>query len=184
MLFKENSSGSKGSFKYFIGYIHEGSSLPISLYLKLPQMNGYVKYFDNNKYINLLVWGEELLKIYNETWYKVKNLFKKEFDSEPLYDDKYIKAKIQIYNNRVYTNFQYDKIPKDNECCACLSVILVDSIIVNTCKKCYPQIFLEECKYALKKKMITNTIKEELNLNESEDEINESDEYQDIYEQL
>ena len=30
-------------------------------------------------------------------------------------DDKYIKTKIAIYNNRVYTNFQHNKIPKDNE---------------------------------------------------------------------
>ena len=58
--------------------------------------------------------------------------------------------KIKIYNNRMYTNFQYNKIPKDNEYCACLSVMLLDSIVVNTDKKCYTQIFLE-CKYAVKK---------------------------------
>ena len=30
---------------------------------------------------------------------------KKEFNSEPVYNDKYIKTKIKIYNSRVYTNF-------------------------------------------------------------------------------
>ena len=50
-------------FKYCIGYISETSALPIPLCIKLPQMNGYVKYFDSkNKYMNLLVHNKELLK--------------------------------------------------------------------------------------------------------------------------
>ena len=86
-----------------------------------------------------------------------------------MYNDKYIKTKIKIYNNRVYTNFQYNKIPKDNEYCACLSEILLDSIFVYSDKEYYPQIFLEECKYAIKKKKIMNTIDEDLELSESDD---------------
>ena len=43
-------------------------------------------------------------------------------------------------------------------------------IVVNKDRKCYPQIFLEECKYAVKKKIIINTIHEESNLDESNDE--------------
>ena len=87
-----------------------------------------------------------------------------------MYNDKYIKTKIKIYNNRIYTNFQYNKIPKDNEYCACLSVILLDSIFVNSDKEYYPQILLEECKYAIKNKKIVNTINEDLELSESDDE--------------
>ena len=76
-------------------------------------MNGYVKYFDNNnKYIKLLVHDEELLKKHNETWDKVKNLFKREFDSKPSYNDKYIKTKIKIYYDKTYTNCLYNKVPK------------------------------------------------------------------------
>ena len=37
--------------------------------------------------------------------HEISNLLKKGFDSEPLYNDKYIKTKIKFYNNRVYTNF-------------------------------------------------------------------------------
>ena len=44
-----------------------------------------------------------------------------------MYNDKYIKTKKKIYNDRVYTNFQHNKIPKGNEYCACLSVMLLDS---------------------------------------------------------
>ena len=104
-------------------------------------MNAYAKYFDkNNKYINLLVNDKEILKKYSEIWNKIKSLIKKEFNSEPVYNDKYIKTKIKIYNNKVYTNFQHNKIPKDNEYCAYLFVILLDSIFVNSDKEYYPQI--------------------------------------------
>ena len=95
-----------------------------------------------------------------------------------MYNDKYIKAKIKIYNNRKYTNFQYNKIPKDDECCACLSLVLLDSIVVNADKKCYLQIFLEECKHAVKKKKLLNTINEELKLDESDDETDKSNDEQ------
>ena len=70
-------------------------------------------------------------------WNKIKSLIKKEFNSEPVYNDKYIKTKIKIYNNRVYTNFQHNEIPKDNEYFACLSVILLDSIFVNSDEEYY-----------------------------------------------
>ena len=116
-------------------------------------MNAYAKRFDkNNKYINLLVNDTEILIKYSEMWNEIKRLTRKEFNSKPVYNDKYIKAKLKIYNNKVHTNFQYNKIPKDNEYCACLSAILLDSIFVNSDKEYYPQILLEECKYAIKNK--------------------------------
>ena len=94
-------------------------------------------------------------------------------NSEPVYNDKYIKTKIKIYNDKVYTNFQHNKIPEDNKYCACLSVILLDSIFVNSNKEYYPQIFLEECKYAIKGRKIVNAINEDLKSNESDDESDE-----------
>ena len=69
-----------------------------------------------------------------------------------MYNDKYIKTWIKIYNDRVYTNFQHNEIPKDNEYSTCLYLILLDSIFVNSNKKYYPQILLEECKYIIKNK--------------------------------
>ena len=99
---------------------------------------------------------------------------KKEFNREPVYNDKPIKTKRKIYNNRVYTNFQHNKIPKDNEYFVCLSVILLDSVFVNSDKEYYPQILLEECKkYAIKNKKVVYTINEDLELSESHDESDE-----------
>ena len=55
-----------------------------------------------------------------------------------MYTYKYIKTEIKIYNDRIYTNFQHNKIPKDNEYCACLAVIVLDSIFVNLNKEYHP----------------------------------------------
>ena len=136
-------------------------------------MNAYVIYFDkNNKCMNLLVNGKEILEKYNEIWDKIKNLFGREFDSEPVYNDKYITAKINLYDRNFYGN----KSTIQDEHSTCFSVILVDST-VSVDKKYHPQIFLKECKYAKKKKKIMNTINEELKLDESDDD----DKYYDKY---
>ena len=77
--------------------------------------------------------------------------------------------------NRVYTNFKNNKTPRDNEYCACLSVILLDSIFVNSDKECYPQISLEEYQYMIQDRKIVNTINEDLQLSESDKSDDEFD---------
>ena len=69
-------------------------------------------------------------------------------------------------------------MPKGNEYYPYLSVILLDSILVNSDKECFPQIFLEECKYMMKNRELMNTINEDLVLSKSNDDEsdNESDE--------
>ena len=55
-------------------------------------------------------------------------------------NDKYIETKIKMYEDRVNTNFQGKKVPKENASYKCLSLIMSDSVIrVN--KKYYPQTF-------------------------------------------
>ena len=85
-----------------------------------------------------------------------------------MYNDKYIKTKIKIYSDKMYTNFEHNKIPKDNKYCVCLSVILL--IFLNSDKEYYPQTFLEECKYVIKSKKMINTINKDLEWRESDDE--------------
>ena len=60
---------------------------------------------------------------------KNSNLVGKKNDSEPVYgdNDKYIKTKIRIYGDKVNTNFQGKKIPKENASCKCISIIMLDS---------------------------------------------------------
>ena len=51
VLSRKESHGKKDKIKYFIGYISNVGIIP--LYIKLSQMNGYVKYFNDNKCMNL-----------------------------------------------------------------------------------------------------------------------------------
>ena len=107
---------------------------------------------------------------------RICNLMNIEFDSEPVYgdNDKYIKAKIKMYEDRVNTNFQCKKVSKENVTYTCLSLIMLDSVIrVN--KKYYPQIFLEECKYVIRKNKMENLINDDLDLNASDESDSESD---------
>ena len=54
---------------------------------------------------------------------KLKNNLKKEFDSEPVYNEKVPKAKVKSYNEKINTNFHGNKIPKQGYQFICLSVI-------------------------------------------------------------
>ena len=62
------------------------------------------------------VTDNKLLKKYTKIWEKVSNLMNIEFDSEPVYgdNDKYIKTKIKMYENKVNINFQGKEVPKEN----------------------------------------------------------------------
>ena len=110
-------------------------------------MIGYVKYFDSNKAMSFKVSDNKLLMEYIKTREKVSNLMNIKFDSEPVYgdNDKYIKTKIKLYGDKINTNFQDKKIPKENASYKCLSLTMLDSVIREN-KKYYPQTLLEECK--------------------------------------
>ena len=105
-----------------------------------------------------------------------------EFDSEPVYNnnDKCIKAKIKSYGDKVNTNFQGKKIPKENASYKCLLLIMLDSVIrVN--EKYYPEVLLKEYKYVIKKTKMEILINDDLNLSSSNAEANnESDNETDI----
>ena len=165
LVSKKESYGTENSLKYFIG--HNNDDIIRPLCIKLPQMIGYVKTFE--------VRDNKLLKKYNKIWEKISNLINIEFDSETVYgdNDKYIKTKIKMYEDRVNTNFQGEKVHKENASCKCLSLIMLDSVIrVN--KKYYPQTLLEECKYVTRKNKMENIINDDLDLSSSNESNNES----------
>ena len=59
----------KSSFKYFLG--HNDDDIVRPSYIKLPQMNRYVKHFDSNKTMTFKVNDNRLLKMYTEIWEKI-----------------------------------------------------------------------------------------------------------------
>ena len=118
----------------------------------------------------------KLLKKCSKILEKFINLMNIEFDSETVYgdNDKYIKAKIKMYEDRMNTNFQSKNVPKENASYNCLSLIMLDSVIrVN--KRYYPRIFLEECKYVIRKNKMEKVINDDLDLSSSDESDNESD---------
>ena len=159
--FKHNDDG----FKYFIGY-KEGEIVK-RLCIILPQMTEYMKYFENGrKNMSFVIKDDDVLDKYNEIWDKIKGKLNIKFHSMPVYDEKYIKAKVREFNGVIKTNFLGDEVPKENEHYTCIACITIDSVMRME-KKNYPQVYLEECKYRMKKTKMTNFIKVEL---ESESE--------------
>ena len=113
LVSKRESYGTKNLLKYFIGY-NDDDDVIRPLFIKLPQMIGYVKHFDSNKTMSFKLIENKLSKKYNKIWERVSNSVNIIFDSEPVYDnnDKYIKTKIKLYGDKINTNFQGKKYQK------------------------------------------------------------------------
>ena len=161
LVSKKESYGTKNSLKCFNGYNDDDVIGPLCV--NLPHMIGHVKQFDSNKTMFFKVNDNKLLKKYNKIWEKISSLLSIEFDSEPVYgdNDKYIKTKMKMYEDRLNTNFRGKKVAKENASYKCLSLIMLDSAIrVN--KKYYPQAILEECKYVIRKNKMENLVNEDL----------------------
>ena len=60
LVSKERPYGSKNSFKYFIGYNDDDIIAP--LYMKLPEMIGYVRKFEGNRTMSFKISDSKLLK--------------------------------------------------------------------------------------------------------------------------
>ena len=168
---------SDGGFKYFIGY-KEGKIVKPScieivkpLCIILPQMTGYIKYFENGgKNMSFVIKDDDVLDKYNEIWDKIKETLSIKFLSMPIYDEKCIKDKVREFNGVIKTNFLGDEVPTQNEHYTCIACITIDPVM-RMKKKNYPQICLEECKYRMKKTKITKFIETELESAESESEL-------------
>ena len=83
------------------------------------------------------------------------------FHSMPVYDETYIKAKVREFNDVIKTNFLGDEVRKENIHYTCIACITIDSVMRME-KKNYPQVYLEECKYRIKKIQMSRFINTEL----------------------
>ena len=76
--------------------------------------------------------------------------------SDVIYNDQYIKTKVKTFK-MVKTLFDNDEIPEEKIEYECISCISVDSVL-KTEKKCYPQVYLEQCKFKVKERKIKSLI--------------------------
>ena len=149
----------KHGFKQ-VGY-REGEIVK-PLCIILTQMSGYIKYFEiGGKNMSFLIKDDMCLDKYNQIWNKIKETLNIKFHSMPVYDEKYIKAKVREFNGVTKTNFLGDEIPKENVHYSCIACTTIDSV-VRMEKKNYPQVYSEECKYKIKKIKMTKFINTEL----------------------
>ena len=109
-----------------------------------------------------------LLVKYNGIWNKIWKILDIKLHTKLVYDEKYIKAKVKIFNGVINTVFLGDKIPKGGIHYICITAINIDSVMRKD-KKNYPQVYREESKYKIKKKTMVKFIDAELDLDDSDD---------------
>ena len=93
-------------------------------------MSGYIKYFENgSKSMSFVIKDDDVLDKYNEIWGKIKETLNIKFHSIPVYDEKYIKAKVSELNGGIKTNFLGDEAPKESMHYTCIACITTDSVM-------------------------------------------------------
>ena len=108
-----------------------------------------------------LIKDDEVRQKYEEIWRVFKNKLGIKFHSEPIYEQKYLKAKVREFDGKIKTNFLGNGVPKENMHYTCITSITIDSVMKMN-KKNYLQVYLEECKYKIKKIHMSRFISAEL----------------------
>ena len=85
-----------------------------------------------------------------------------------VYDGKYLKTKVREYDGVIKTNFLGNDVPKENMHYTCIACITIDCVMRME-KKNFPQVYLEECKYKIKKMQMSRFINTELDSDSESD---------------
>ena len=92
------------TYKYLSGYLNNDVIQPLGVIL--PQMSGYIKYFDDGgKNMSFVTDDKEVYEKYNKIWEVVRKLLKLKFFVSPIRNDKYIIAKLKIFKKINRTTF-------------------------------------------------------------------------------
>ena len=162
------------TYKHICGYLNNDTSQPLRVIL--PQMDGYIKYFDDGgKNMSFVTDDEIIYEKYHEIWEVIRNFLKIDFTVNPIRDYKYLVAKLKIFDriNRTTFNNNNNSIPMEKNHYICIPVIDIDSVL-KIDKRVYPQAYLEQCKYILKKRKIVNYINDEIIDEDSGSDIDDS----------
>ena len=120
-------------------------------------MSGYIKYFKNcSKNMSSLIKDNEVWDKYDKIGDLIKDKLGTKFHSEPVFEYKYLRAKVREFDGVIKTNFLDNGMPKENMYYSCIACITIDSVLTID-KKNHPQVYLEECKYRVKKHKCLNS---------------------------
>ena len=126
------------TYKYFCGHLNNdktGSSsserIIKPLCVVLPQINGYIKYFDDGgKNMSFVTDDEKVYAKYDEIWNLVKGILKLKFTTSPIRNDKYILAKLKIFKKKNLTTFNNNNIvPTEKNHYICIPATDIDSVL-------------------------------------------------------
>ena len=137
------------TYKYLCGYLNNDVIQPLCVIL--PQMHRYINYVDDGgKNVTFVTDNEKVYDKYNEIWEVIRKLLKVKFSVNPVRDDKFLVAKLKIFNKINRTTFNDDNnknnIPKEKRHYICIPPIDIDSVLKIDNKRAYPQAYFEQCK--------------------------------------
>ena len=76
-------------------------------------MSGYIKYFGNGgKNMSFLIKDDEVWDKYDKIWDVIKDKLGSKFHSKPVYEYKYIKAKVREFYGVIKANVLSNSMPK------------------------------------------------------------------------
>ena len=100
------------TYKHICRYLNNDTIQPLRVIL--PQMDGYIKYFDDGgKNMSFAMDDEIIYEKYHEIWEVISNLLEINFTINPIRDYKYLVAKLKIFDRINKTTFNNNSIPME-----------------------------------------------------------------------
>ena len=93
--------------------------------------------------MSFLIRDGEVWEKFDIIWDTIKDKLGIKFHNEPVYEYKYLKAKVRELDGVIKTNFLGNDMPKENIHYTCNACITIDSILKIDTKN-YPQVYLED----------------------------------------
>ena len=97
-------------------------------------------YFTSNEWIHKTFWkrwkknvffvkDDSILDKYSKIWDKIKKKLKIKFHSKPVYNQRYLKAKVREFDGVIKTNFLGNEVPKQ----ICIILALLALLLILLC---------------------------------------------------
>ena len=76
-----------------------------------------------------MIKDDEVWEKFDKIWDVIKNKLGIKFKSQPIYNQKYLKAKVREFDGVIKTNFLGNDTPKENMHYTCIACVTIDSVM-------------------------------------------------------